>query len=71
MDEEQIEIKDEFLHQHKELQFENNSIAASAIENTNFLNEEVHIKRLCLVKTTSWQHRFFDLTILSPMWLGT
>ena len=29
------------------------------------------LKRLCLVKTTSWQHRFFDLTILSPIWLGT
>ena len=28
-------------------------------------------KRLHLVKTTGWQHRFFDLTILSPIWLGT
>ena len=28
-------------------------------------------KRLYLVKTTSWQHRFFDLANLSPMWLGT
>ena len=44
MDEEQIEIKDEFLHQHEELQFKNISVAVSAIENTNFLNEEVHIK---------------------------
>ena len=44
MDEEQIEIKDEFLHQHEELQFTNISVAVSAIENTNFLNEEVHIK---------------------------
>ena len=23
------------------------------------------------MKTTGWQHRFFDLTILSPIWLGT
>ena len=44
MDEEQIEIKDEFLHQHEELLFENDFIAASSIENTNILNEEVHIK---------------------------
>ena len=44
MDEEQIEIKDEFLHQHKQLQFKNNSIAASSIENKNVLNEDVHIK---------------------------
>ena len=29
------------------------------------------LKRLYLVKTTSWQHRFFDLANLSPMWLGT
>ena len=29
------------------------------------------LKRLYLVKTTSWQHRFFDLTILSPIWFGT
>ena len=28
-------------------------------------------KRLHLVKTTGWQHRFLDLTILSPIWLGT
>ena len=42
MDEVQIEIKDEFTHQ--ELQFENNSFVASSIENTNILNEEVHIK---------------------------
>ena len=42
MDEVQIEIKDEFTHQ--ELQFENNSFFASSIENTNILNEEVHIK---------------------------
>ena len=28
-------------------------------------------KRLRLGKTTGWQHRFFDLTILSPIWLGT
>ena len=31
----------------------------------------VNIKRLRLGKTTGWQHRFFDLTILSPIWLGT
>ena len=30
-----------------------------------------YIKRLRLGKTTSWQHRIFDLTILSPIWLGT
>ena len=30
-----------------------------------------YLKRLHLVKTTGWQHRFFDLTILSPIWLGT
>ena len=30
-----------------------------------------HLKRLRLGKTTGWQHRFFDLTILSPIWLGT
>ena len=42
MDEVQIEIKDEFTHQ--ELQFENNYFAASSIENTNILNEELHIK---------------------------
>ena len=29
------------------------------------------LKRLRLGKTTSWQHRFFDLTILSPIWLCT
>ena len=29
------------------------------------------LKRLSLVKTTSWQHRFLDLTNLAPMWLGT
>ena len=28
-------------------------------------------KRLHLVKTTSWQHRFLDLTNLAPMWLRT
>ena len=28
-------------------------------------------KRLRLGKTTGWQHRFFDLTILSPIWVGT
>ena len=29
-----------------------------------------YLKRLRLGKTTGWQHRFFDLTILSPIWLG-
>ena len=29
------------------------------------------LKRLSLVKTTSWQHRFSDLTNLAPMWLRT
>ena len=33
-------------------------------------NDDV-LKRLSLVKTTSWQHRFFDLTNLAPMWLRT
>ena len=42
MDEEHIEIKDEFTHQ--QLKFENNYFAASQIENTNILNEELHIK---------------------------
>ena len=42
MDEVQIEIKDEFTHQ--QLKFENNYFLASPIENTNILNEEVHIK---------------------------
>ena len=28
-------------------------------------------KRLSLGNTTGWQHRFSDLTILSPIWLGT
>ena len=35
------------------------------------LNSGYLLKRLYLVKTTSWQHRFFDLANLSPMWLGT
>ena len=42
MGEVQIEIKDEFTHQ--QIKFENNSFVASSIENTNILNEEVHIK---------------------------
>ena len=29
------------------------------------------LKRLSLGNTTGWQHRFSDLTILSPIWLGT
>jgi hypothetical protein len=29
------------------------------------------VKKLRLGKTTDWQHRFFDLTILFPIWLGT
>ena len=29
------------------------------------------LRRLHLVKTTGWQHRFLDLTILSPICLGT
>ena len=37
----------------------------------HFLNEGKQVKRLHLVKTTGWQHRFFDLTILSPIWLDT
>ena len=42
MDEVQREIKDEFTQQ--QLKFENNYFPASPIENTNILNEEVHIK---------------------------
>ena len=34
------------------------------------VNKKV-FKRLRLGKTTGWQHRFFDLIILSPIWLGT
>ena len=34
-------------------------------------NKSIPLKRLRLGKTTGWQHRFFDLTILSPIWLGT
>ena len=30
----------------------------------------IELKRLRLGKTTGWQHRFFDLSILSPIWLG-
>ena len=33
--------------------------------------DKLIFKRLRLGKTTGWQHRFFDLTILSPIWLGT
>ena len=29
------------------------------------------LKRLRLVKTTSWQNRFSDLANLAPMWLRT
>ena len=42
MDEVQIEIKDEFTHQ--QLEFENTTFVVSSIENTNILNEKVHIK---------------------------
>ena len=35
------------------------------------LEMAIFFKRLHLVKTIGWQHRFFDLTILSPIWLGT
>ena len=37
----------------------------------SFLKLVKHLKRLRLGKTTGWQHRFFDLTILSPIQLGT
>ena len=37
----------------------------------SFLLKPNYFKRLSLVKTTSWQHRFFDLTNLAPMWLRT
>ena len=44
MDEVKIEIKDEFIHQDEELQTKKKSIASSSKENTNVLNEEVHIE---------------------------
>ena len=44
MDSVQIEIKDEFIHQDKELQIKKKSIATSSIENTNISHEQVHIK---------------------------
>ena len=31
--------------------------------------DKIVLRRLLLVKTTSWQHRFLDLTNLVPMWL--
>ena len=37
----------------------------------NIIHSIYQFKRLRLGKTTGWQHRFFDLTILSPIWLGT
>ena len=42
-----------------------------AIVRSMYTTYTTYIKRLYLVKTTSWQHRFFDLANLSPMWLGT
>ena len=45
------------------------SLLVIHIELKFFIKE--YLKRLHLVKTTGWQHRFFDLTILSPIWLGT
>ena len=44
MDEVEIEIKDEFIHQDEELQAKKKSIVSSSKENTNILNKEVHIK---------------------------
>ena len=44
MDEVQIEIKDEFIHQDEELQIKKKSIATSSIENKNISHEQVHIK---------------------------
>ena len=44
MDEVQIEIKDELIHQDEELQTKKKSIDSSSKENTNILNEEMHIK---------------------------
>ena len=32
---------------------------------------QYYLKRLRLGKTTGWQHRFFEMIILSPIWLGT
>ena len=44
MDAVQIEIKDEFLHQHQDFQNKNQSVDVSSTGNSNILNEEVHIK---------------------------
>ena len=44
MDEVQIEIKDEFIHQDEELHIKKKSIATSSIENKNISHEQVHIK---------------------------
>ena len=44
MDEVQIEIKDELIHQDEELQTKKKPIVPSLIEKTNILNGEVHIK---------------------------
>ena len=41
------------------------------VKNRQNFFQKNSFKRLRLGKTTSWQHRFFDLTILSPIWLGT
>ena len=44
MDEVQIEIKDELIHQDEELQTKKKPIVTSLIVNRNILNEEVHMK---------------------------
>ena len=43
MDEVEIEIKDEFIHQDEELQTKKKSFASSSKENTNVKNEKVYI----------------------------
>ena len=44
MNEVKIEMENEFIHQHEELQVRNESMVTSSTENANVLNEDVHIK---------------------------
>ena len=44
MNEVKIEMENEFIHQHEELQVKNESMVTSSTENTNTLKDEVHIK---------------------------
>ena len=38
---------------------------------SRLIKKQCNFKRLSLGNTTGWQHRFSDLTILSPIWLST